>query len=115
MSGHTPGPWRKAESGKEWAIVQERNSLVICSVHNNRCVAEDTNEANAALIAAAPDTAAERDDLKAVNAELIEMLERFDREFMDLAESQFANTVHNDPPETIVHARAVIAKHGSAP
>jgi hypothetical protein len=81
MSGHTPGPWL-IQQGDEWA-----DGIVTLHGHNedgtpmywtvasyNR--RRDEAEANARLIAAAPETAAERDRLREVNAELVAALEQ---------------------------------------
>ena len=50
MTQHTPGPWSIAEGEPDWAIVTE--NVLVASVHG-----EDTEnqEANARLIAAAPE------------------------------------------------------------
>lgn len=74
---HTPGPWEYFEQ-KEWG----RDSMYGCVrapqsaggfVIVNGCAPGGTEEqkANARLIAAAPDTAAERDKLKEINAKLL--------------------------------------------
>lgn len=75
---HTPGPWvlkRRAKPFHGVANIRDSAGRRICSftAHRNHagyCNAE--HEANARLIAAAPETAAERDRLKAINAELLE-------------------------------------------
>ena len=58
---HTPGPWTLNEAGK---ISGPRGDTVAFAY-----------DADAILIAAAPETAAERDRLKASNADLLEALE----------------------------------------
>lgn len=79
---HTPGPWSfqkdyltvySSSTGKTQAIAKVLFSLP----HNaaSPCVPRDQAESNVHLIAAAPETAAERDRLKAINAELLEALE----------------------------------------
>ena len=72
----TPGKWINqtmggCENGRQ--ILSGKLHLATCHYGNGI----DVNEANAnaALIAAAPETAAERDKLKAINAELLEALE----------------------------------------
>ncbi len=75
MTKHTPGPWRVGN----WASVYAEDlSCMIAECHGctNQMLA--TAQANARLIAAAPETAAERDRLKASNAELIETLRLID-------------------------------------
>ena len=69
MTEHTPGPWVIAR-GKNVLIGPCPGRAVVKTI--NYLGAEDT--ANARLIAAAPDTAAERDRLKAINQELVEAL-----------------------------------------
>ena len=83
---HTPGPWRIGQLGltNDGAsfILSDHADMSICTVtcqtpfkRGNGWRTEcETREANARLIAAAPETAAERDRLKALNAELLEVL-----------------------------------------
>lgn len=64
MSKHTPGPW----------FVDAHNNVLAegCLVAFPSVAAGlEKQEANARLIAAAPETAAERDRLKEINAELL--------------------------------------------
>jgi hypothetical protein len=49
MSSITPAPWTVVEDYGEYQVDGERMSIAVCSVHNPR------SEANAYLIAAAPD------------------------------------------------------------
>mgnify|MGYP001586862317 FL=1 len=69
---HTPGPYA-IEWGDGWAKITPPDGhgpiakLTLRPTNNN--VSE--KEANACLFAAAPETAAERDRLKAINAELL--------------------------------------------
>lgn len=74
-SKHTPGPW-EADTLRVWAGT-EANLVYIASLKfvSDTGLPDDEAWANAALIAAAPDTAAERDRLKAQNAELVRILE----------------------------------------
>ena len=69
---HTPGPWTYTRNPE--------NTRFVIDSEPGRALAvtagfECDNEANARLIAAAPETAAERDRLKEINAELLEALE----------------------------------------
>lgn len=78
---HTPGPWQVSAPEDEYDTW-----LVLCSAHYEvahiarRYTNGERNEAieveNARLIAAAPETAAERDRLKEINAELLAALEK---------------------------------------
>jgi len=77
---HTPGPWFVMGidgngdiqvSGHPFYIGHS-DPLYHCIVTGNN---EAERKANAALIAAAPETAAERDRLREVNAELVAALE----------------------------------------
>lgn len=65
---HTPGPW---------TFAPDLSAVVVVQDHRVRAVADfgkidlPETEANARLIAAAPETATERDRLKNLNAELV--------------------------------------------
>lgn len=88
-SKHTPGPWKVDISvcyvGLE-SFIEEHGAIPINIPRGlglGACgmlvmpdiVGEDEAHANAVLIAAAPETAAERDRLREVNAELLSALE----------------------------------------
>ena len=76
---HTPGPWRVEPrpmlgqiaiySDDPHGMDPKTETNLICAMHNG-----PVNAANAALIASAPDLLAERDRLRAVNAELVAAL-----------------------------------------
>jgi hypothetical protein len=67
---HTPGPWETSTlDGGEWQVCGPGGGDTIAALYNGN------EEANANLIAAAPDLLAERDRLKAINAELLEALQ----------------------------------------
>ena len=70
MSKHTPGPWEI----KNQNLVAEGGNCVLANLHMWQGDAPDEGKANARLIAAAPETAAERDRLRKVNAELLKAL-----------------------------------------
>ncbi len=74
MTKHTPGPWHigVCTAYNKWDVYGELGELVAVAdaVFTNLATAQ----ANASLIVAAPETAAERDRLKASNAELLEAL-----------------------------------------
>ena len=83
---HTPGPWgARVLKFKDHASVTiyAENGFQVGSCTCSHKLAKLENlqqaEANAALIAAAPETAAERDRLKEINAELLQALEKIAR------------------------------------
>ena len=59
MNGHTPGPWmpdRDPRIGMEWNIhVLDRRGHAICFMAHSDGASRERDEANAALVAAAPD------------------------------------------------------------
>jgi len=79
ITNHTPGPWRVEPrpmlgqiaiySDDPHGMDPKTETNLICAMHNG-----PVNAANAALIASAPDLLAERDRLRAVNAELVAAL-----------------------------------------
>ena len=87
MSGdqHTPGPWKVYRSPDGSAIIgigvnrpgDPDHGAGITDPRFGLWGSGAEREANARLIAAAPDTAAERDRLKAVNADLLSALKLF--------------------------------------
>ncbi len=114
MTGkHTPGPWRILNDGIDIANFR---GIGICRL----CDVTGYNKANAALIAAAPETAAERDSLKAINAELLklltELLKAYDEKALEMNSPEIDLGDPEIPPhpwheEWISYARATIAKH----
>lgn len=70
---HTPGPWAVEYVGTIAEVVNEETLFTVatCGSHKFGVVRE-----NARLIAAAPETAAERDRLKEINAELLDELRK---------------------------------------
>jgi len=76
MKQHTPGPWEVGGRGFEDHIFAESDIPKDSDDWGEALICETAgNVENARLIAAAPETAAERDRLKAQNAELLEALE----------------------------------------
>ena len=70
---HTPGPWHVNGSEITPAIwVEESDGKRICTIKPS-----EQDASNARLIAAAPETAAERDRLRAVNAELVKVVQAY--------------------------------------
>ena len=77
----TPGPWYIDETGIDIIYISSPNTMesmgTICDLYfkNDHGIHRfDNAEANARLIAAAPETAMERDKLKVINAELLEAI-----------------------------------------
>ena len=55
---HTPGPWKAGEAAYNppgWLWVQNGPGALLADVHQNKNIALDARNANARLIAAAPD------------------------------------------------------------
>ena len=69
---HTPGPWSIKIGARTFYIHGSEDTYIIAEAHRN--YADPQRESNAQLIAAAPETAAERDRLKAINASLVDAL-----------------------------------------
>ncbi len=76
MTGHTPGPWAV---DSRWNVSAQDGEIQICFLY---ATAPEPLQSNARLIAAAPETADERDGLKAANAALLSMLQDV-REYLD--------------------------------
>lgn len=81
---HTPGPWNETSRDITTSIGGESLYIARCfskgepqpGWRNPGCTNAEA-KANARLIAAAPETAAERDKLKELNAVLVDALENF--------------------------------------
>ena len=58
---HTPGPWHVGKRDPEWLPIRDANDLWVCDCGFRNEVSE--NEANARLIAAAPDLLSSVKDL----------------------------------------------------
>lgn len=89
MKTHTPGPWKITGHDGRNPMVQDANGGSICAVWDTGCAA--TQEANARLIAAAPD--------------LLNMLQRVMDEYL-----MRDPTAGHVALLTLEHARAAIAK-----
>ena len=76
MSKHTPGKWNVgSESFNKMFVISQTGVVVAdCSTANRGGGDDEEKLANARLIAAAKDTAAERDRLKEMNEELLAAL-----------------------------------------
>jgi hypothetical protein len=71
---HTPGPWAVVQ---RFSVAQDFDGgIAVADVVRLPSRAEA--EANARLIAAAPETAAERDQLRALNADMLAALREYD-------------------------------------
>lgn len=100
---HTPGPWTYESlisPKNEGKLVIKNGAEYIATV--DAVEGDEKNTANGRLIAAAPETAAERDRLKEVNAELLAALKKI------VAENPCVRRI--GCPECA--ARAAIAKAG---
>ena len=90
MSEHTPGPWKvfTTKDGTKVIGIGELNGAGIadCGFGIWRGNSKEAL-ANARLIAAAPETAAERDRLREVNAELLAEL----KDAVDLADNLYGH------------------------
>lgn len=108
MSNHTPGPWHYGGIENVYAYHQGPHGFL-----HSRVVAlvpaaeleggEDERRANARLIAAAPETAAERDRLREVNAELLAAIK-------GLLKAVKNASVYEDGALDVIHAADIIAK-----
>ena len=102
----TPGPWHAnwtRLNGKAigFHVADETHGSIrpICEFYDGtEVIPPEEVEANARLIAAAPETAAERDRLKAINADLLAALEEM------IVWCQLG-----DHSEEVIRARAAIA------
>ena len=74
MTQHTPAPWSVSSNRLYYVLAPDKRAIVRILSTSSRSAVEQM--ANVRLIAAAPETAAERDRLKAINAELVAALER---------------------------------------
>ena len=103
---HTPGPWGfyLYQQTERWGVESQKEGLLVvdCGPAENLF-----SEGNARLIAAAPETAAERDRLREINADLVEVLE-------DMTDAMAGILIEHgrDPTKAprIISARTAIAK-----
>lgn len=96
---HTPGPWKiddRTNIGAGFSIISTTAHYSCCGV------AHYVGEADAILIAAAPETSAERDQLKEINAELLAAL-------VAMKELVVGSGL-NGSSQQVAKARAAIAK-----
>ena len=116
---HTPGPWewidwfdaRPGATLQGWGALVSSKKTVLSpdsyswdGIHNRQYFVQ-CSKANARLIAAAPETAAERDKLKAINAELLDALKGVVENFEDLYSGH-----PDEQPSVVLSAREIIAK-----
>lgn len=83
---HTPGPWT-VNQRIIYAADAGRGYMPQIATINPK-LGGSVADANASLIAAAPETAAERDRLRAINAELLELAIAFERYLADDSRSE---------------------------
>ena len=86
MTQHTPGPWT-VDVEDECRVIDVQDCTVARTDYVEIEEERDWQVANAALIAAAPETAAERDRLRQVNEAMLEAL----RGCLDLLEADESN------------------------
>ena len=110
FNDHTPGPW--TIQGSSINNVERREN--ICQWHVDIDKQPADHQANARLIAACPETAAERDQLREVNAELLYELEQACLSLDELAKEYVEGIGHNATArgvrEQTRRARAAIEK-----
>lgn len=108
MRKHTPGPWAVNPINAQVDAFKDGEAIPVCRMlwpTTERSAAE--TEANAHLIAAAPELLAERDRLREVNAALLAALERVEREWVNPYDG---GTFENGELPAMDQARAAIAK-----
>lgn len=71
---HTPGPWH-IDASKSFYVFASGALAEQAGVTHGPFICNASSQANAALIAQAPDLLAERDRLRQINAQLVEALE----------------------------------------
>ena len=122
MSNHTQGPWiampiRYYDRIQLWGtsvvtvVNKDGDSAVSCILGNS----PETNQANAALIVAAPTLKAENEALRAVNAEMVEALKNLLMTVRNWVEDELGDggggwEVYARFRPSISRARAIIAK-----
>ncbi|MBL4766313.1 MAG: hypothetical protein JKY94_01070 [Rhodobacteraceae bacterium] len=108
---HTPGPWEFLPSDHYgyaalWNPETREEILVTGGLNDGdepiTWMGEELSEANARLIAAAPETSTERDALLAVNAEMLEALRMADAAMNHMGDLLNANDIST--PEGIALA-----------
>jgi hypothetical protein len=98
MSAHTPGPWSVEKERDFWNVTSVQGDIVgIEGLY--RC--DGSDEANARLIAAAP--------------ELLEALRYMLRRYVELVESGDAGDWNPETETEVIEARAAIAKAEGKP
>jgi len=111
MSEHTPGPWKLIEhDGAGRNFVLKRKFWEVGGGPEAKGVAFvfGDDEANAKLIASAPDLLAERDRLKAENRRLNEALDGLEEKWRELANGSFTWQVAATCADELREARAAI-------
>lgn len=112
MSKHTPGPWTVVQVQRKSGLIgfevreTSHEQGVICEIDAKPYLVH-VKEENAALIAAAPETAEERDRLKEINAELLEACKEAFK-LIELARQHFPKSMHNSDKFKLENTCAVI-------
>jgi hypothetical protein len=115
MAEHTPGPWSDSDDRRRvdlengcdvsnWAEIRDATGRCIGAAYCGGSY--EHNLANARLMASAPETAAERDRLRAEKAELLAALERIANEPIGPPEASAAEVL----AAVVEIARAAIAR-----
>ena len=100
---HTPGPWERVGSG----VYANSGREIIFGRHNTRSADYDEREANAALIAAAPDLLAALKETAQLAQEMLSDRARSDRTGMgELLARQAARAILTTASAAIAIARA---------
>jgi len=89
MSKHTPGPWIIDWNISRLDVFSADAATLVATIRRSTLSAglDDVAKANARLIAAAPETAAERDRLREVNAELLAALRIAEAALSDIGDA----------------------------
>ncbi len=101
---HSPAPWRTHPTDDTVILAADGSSVAGVDGDYDYLGQAEVMEANARLIAAAPETAAERDRLREVNAALLEALKKA-LNFIKNTEQELGITLDSGDA-----ARAAIAK-----
>lgn len=96
MSRYTPGPWKAGNNGHNGVIYIMAGEDILCEVFDDDRLVPLPDEANARLIAAAPD--------------LLEALTTFVSQYVALVESGDAGCWDVEAEPKVIAARAAIAK-----
>ena len=102
---HTPGPWH-IDASKSFYVFASGALAEQAGVEHGPFICNASTQANAALIASAPDLLAERDRLLQANAELVAALQNALNVLAGLAVGELQSIDRNSP--AIAKARAAL-------